>query len=179
MAAKSRLTPREMSLCALMTVLICLCSWLTIPSAIPFTMQTFAVFAALLLLGGRLGTWSVLLYIIMGAVGLPVFHGFQGGIGILFGATGGYISGFVLMALLYRLLGPKKLAAQTLCLLAGLLLCYGFGTAWYAFLYGGEKGFIWALGVCVLPFVLPDIVKLALAVLVKALLKKRSGAFVG
>ena len=65
--------------------LIAICSWISIPTAVPFTLQTFAVFAVLSILGGRRGTISVAVYILMGAVGLPVFAGFKGGIGVLFG----------------------------------------------------------------------------------------------
>ena len=61
-----------------MAVVICICSWITVPFAVPFTMQTFAVFRALLLLGGKLGTFSVVIYILMGMAGLPVFSGFRG-----------------------------------------------------------------------------------------------------
>jgi biotin transport system substrate-specific component len=93
-----------MTAVALGAVLIIICSWLTVPFAVPFTMQTFAVYCALLLLGGRRGLLAVLLYILLGAFGLPVFSGFRGGIGALLGPTGGYILGFLLCALLFRLL---------------------------------------------------------------------------
>ena len=71
---------RDMAYIALMAVLISVCSWLSVPSVIPFTMQTFGVFCALLLLGGKRGSIAVLLYIVMGAVGLPVFSNFTGGV---------------------------------------------------------------------------------------------------
>ena len=71
--------------------LITICSWISIPTAVPFTLQTFAVFVVLLILGGERGTLSTIVYVIMGAVGIPVFSGFKGGLGVLFGKTGGYI----------------------------------------------------------------------------------------
>ena len=74
-----------MAYIALMAVLISVCSWLSVPAAIPFTMQTYAVFTALLLLGGRRGSIAVAVYIALGAVGLPVFSGFAGGIGSSWG----------------------------------------------------------------------------------------------
>ena len=83
---------KDMAYIALMAVLISVCSWLSVPAAIPFTMQTYAVFTALLLLGGRRGSIAVAVYIALGAVGLPVFSGFAGGIGKLMGPSGGYIS---------------------------------------------------------------------------------------
>lgn len=103
MKQKQNLSTADMSYIAMMTVVIAVCSWIYVPSAVPFTMQTFGVFCALGLLGGRRGFLAVLLYVLMGAAGLPVFSGFTGGLGQLLGPTGGYILGFLLMALAYRL----------------------------------------------------------------------------
>ena len=97
---------KQMTAVALGAVLIIICSWLTVPFAVPFTMQTFAVFTVLILLGGKLGTASIGLFVLMGLVGLPVFSGFRGGVGVLLGPTGGYIVGFVFAGLLYMLLEP-------------------------------------------------------------------------
>ena len=72
---------------AIGAALISICSWISIPTAVPFTLQTFAVFLVLLLLGGERGTIATLIYILLGAVGVPVFAGFSGGVGILFGST--------------------------------------------------------------------------------------------
>ena len=85
----------DMVYIGIFTVLIAVCSWISIPAAVPFTLQTFGVFMAVEVLGGKRGTMAVLVYILMGAVGLPVFAGFQGGIGIIFNTTGGYIVGFL------------------------------------------------------------------------------------
>ena len=90
---------QELARAALFAALIAICSWISIPTAVPFTLQTFAVFLALGVLGGKLGTLSVAVYLLLGAVGLPVFAGFQGGLGALLGATGGYLAGFLLTAL--------------------------------------------------------------------------------
>ena len=86
---------------ALSAALIAICSWISIPTTVPFTLQTFGVFAALGTLGGRRGTLAILAYLLLGLVGLPVFSGFQGGPGVLLGTTGGYILGFLASALLY------------------------------------------------------------------------------
>ncbi|MBR6474866.1 MAG: biotin transporter BioY, partial [Lachnospiraceae bacterium] len=86
---------------AIGAALIAACSWITIPFMVPFTLQTFAVFTIVGLLGGRKGFLSILVYILLGAVGLPVFSGFKGGIGVLAGTTGGYIIGFLFIALIY------------------------------------------------------------------------------
>ena len=86
---------RELAYTGILAALIAVCSWISIPTAVPFTLQTFAVFLTLGLLGGRLGTLAVTVYLLLGAVGLPVFAGFHGGLGAFLGATGGYLVGFL------------------------------------------------------------------------------------
>lgn len=164
-----RFRTADMAYIALFAVLITVCAWISIPLAVPFTLQTFAVFAALLILGGRRGTCAVGVYLLLGAVGLPVFAGFRGGLGTLLGTTGGYIAGFLFCALLFWAVSARlggKLWAQVLGCLAGLAACYAFGTAWFLTVYArtaGPIGLGAALGMCVFPFVVPDLVKLALA----------------
>ncbi len=149
--------------------LIAVCSWISIPTAVPFTMQTFAVFLLMSLLGGKRGTLSVLVYLLLGAAGLPVFAGFTGGIGILLGNTGGYLAGFLLLGLIYMIITKffgERLLTETAALLIGLAVCYAFGTAWFLLVYtkaNGAVGLGTVLGWCVLPFILPDLLKLALA----------------
>lgn len=89
---------------AIFAVIIAVCSWISVPMVVPFTLQTFGVFCAVGLLGGKRGTLSVLIYVLLGAVGVPVFAGFSSGIGTLFGVTGGYIMGFIFTALIYWLI---------------------------------------------------------------------------
>lgn len=167
-----------MTYIALMAVLISACSWLSVPSVIPFTMQTFGVFAALLLLGGKRGSIAVALYILMGAVGLPVFSNFTGGVGRLMGPSGGYIFGFLLTALCYwvmtALLGDR-LWIKILALTAGLVLCYAFGTLWFVEVYSRSEpiGIMSALSMCVFPFIVPDAIKMALALAVEKLLRNK------
>ena len=170
---RQKLSVRDMIYVALMAVVIALCSWISVPSVVPFTMQTFAVFCALLLLGGRRGFLAVGLYILLGAFGLPVFSGFRGGIGVLLGPTGGYIAGFLLAALLYLML--EKRFPPLALLIAGLLVCYLFGTLWFVYVYssgGKEIGFGAALGLCVLPYLIPDAIKLLLAFVLTRRVKK-------
>ena len=154
---------------ALFAVIIAVCAWISIPTTIPFTLQTFAVFIALGLLGGKRGTLATLVYILLGAVGIPVFSGFTGGVGILFGTTGGYIIGFLGSALVYwgitKLLGTKPWT-MVLGMVLGLAVCYAFGTAWFMEVYArtsGAIGLATALGWCVIPFIIPDLCKIALA----------------
>lgn len=154
---------------AVCAALIAVCSWISIPTTVPFTLQTFAVFLAVGLLGGKRGTIAVLIYILLGAVGLPVFAGFKGGIASLLGLTGGYIIGFLLSALLMwlfeKLLG-RKLWVLAVSMVLGLIICYAFGTAWFMVVYAKNNnpiGLTAVLGMCVIPFIIPDLIKIALA----------------
>ena len=176
-AVKSTWSAKDMAYVAIMAVVIAICSWISIPTTVPFTLQTFAVFLAVGVLGGRRGTFAVLVFILLGAVGVPVFAGFQGGIGVLLGSTGGYIIGFLLSALLYwamtRALGEKT-PVMVAAMVLGLIVCYAFGTAWFMVVYARNAGAIGlgtALGWCVFPFIIPDLVKIALAVGLTRVLK--------
>ena len=169
MEKNKKLTAADLVYIAVFAGIMAVCSWISIPAAVPFTMQTFAVFFAFTVLGWRRGTLAVLVYILMGVVGLPVFAGFQGGIGALAGASGGYIIGFLGSALV--MWGMEKLAGrkpwmQVLIMILGLLVCYAFGTAWFMVVYmasTGPVGLLTVLGWCVFPFLLPDVLKILLA----------------
>lgn len=168
----------DLTYMAVGAALIAVCSWISIPSTVPFTLQTFAVFCVLSLLGGKRGTVSIVIYILLGAVGMPVFAGFTGGIGILLGTTGGYIIGFIFMGLLFWLAEHffgNALPVRIVSMLAGLLVCYAFGTGWFLWVYARQSGAIGigtALSWCVLPFILPDLAKMALAVGIAGRVKK-------
>lgn len=157
---------------AIFAALMAVCSWISVSTIVPFTLQTFGVFLAVCLLGGKHGTISVLVYILLGAVGLPVFAGFSGGIGSLLGNTGGYIIGFLFSALVMwafeKLLG-KKLWVYAVSMVLGLIVCYAFGTVWFMIVYARSNdavGLITVLGWCVFPFIIPDLVKIALALMI-------------
>ena len=160
---------RDLTYIAIGAVLIAICSWISIPTTVPFTMQTFAVFFVLAALGGRRGTACVIIYVLLGAIGIPVFSGFGSGLGILLGTTGGYIIGFIFMGLIYMIimhLLPKKQWIKATALIIGLIVCYTFGTCWFMIVYAknsGSVGLLSALTWCVFPFIIPDLVKLALA----------------
>ena len=174
----SRFRTVDLAYIALFAVLMAVCAWITIPMTVPFTLQIFAVFAALVTLGGRRGTYAVVVYLLLGAVGLPVGAGFQGGLGWLLGTTGGYIVGFLCIALLYWLLTAKlgeSLPVVIAACVLGLALCYAFGTAWFMAVYArtsGPVGVMTALGWCVFPYIIPDLVKLVLAVLLSRRVKQ-------
>ena len=168
----------SMTYMAIFAALIAICSWISIPSSVPFTMQTFAIFLTCGLLGGKRSTIAVLVYLLLGAIGLPVFAGFSGGLGALFGMTGGYLIGFVfigLIAWLFEKLFGKKAPALIAALVVGLIVCYAFGTAWFMFMYTknvGSIGLTGVLGMCVFPFIIPDLIKMALALILTNRLKK-------
>ena len=137
----------DLAYIALMAALIALCAWISVPlGPVPFTMQTFGIFAALGLLGGRRGTLAFLIYLLLGIVGLPVFSGFSAGAGVLFGATGGYLLGYLAAALLF----------------------------WFLTVYTGGSGetLLGALTLCVFPYVLPDLGKIFLALVLVSRVKK-------
>ncbi len=171
-----RFRTKDLCYMALMAVLIAVCSWISVQTVVPFTLQTFAVFCALELLGGARGTVAVAVYLLLGAAGAPVFAGFTGGLGILLGSTGGYLLGFLLTGLVYWLferLG-RSLWLRVAALLLGLALCYAFGTLWFVEVYSRANGplsVMTALSWCVLPFLLPDGLKLVLALLLSARLR--------
>lgn len=169
---------RNIVFIALFAVLMAVCSWISIPTAIPITMQTFAVFLTLNFLGGKKGTVSVCIYLLLGLIGLPVYANFTSGIGMLLGMTGGYMIGWIfsglVMWLMEKLLG-RKLWAQFVSMLVGLLVCYIAGTVWFMVVYAqssGPVGLWTALLWCVIPFVIPDLVKLGLALWLSQRLEK-------
>ena len=159
----------DMVYIAIFAVLMAICSWISIPMAVPFTLQTFGVFMAVGILGGKRGTFAVLIYIILGAIGVPVFAGFSGGIGVLLSSTGGYIVGFLFSALVMwgmEALWGKKPVVQILSMIVGLIVCYALGTIWFMIIYARDTGAVGlgtVLGWCVIPFIIPDLVKIALA----------------
>lgn len=165
---------KRICMIGIFAALMAVCAWITIPGPVPFTLQTFAVFLAILSLGGRDGFISILVYILLGAVGLPVFSGFRGGVGVLLASTGGYLVGFLLAALLMMLFEKKGLTARILSAAGAMVTYFAFGTAWYAVVYtaGGKAFSLTAvLMACVVPFVLPDILKIALAFVIAKRIK--------
>lgn len=96
MTEKKGFRTRDLVLIAIFAAMMAVCAWISVPVlAVPFTLQSFGVFMALLCLGGKRGTAAICVYVLLGAVGAPVFSGFNGGIGAIMGATGGYIIGFI------------------------------------------------------------------------------------
>ena len=168
---------RAITKMSLMTALMCVSALIYIPTVVPITLQTLVLYLSLLFIGGWQTAAVVALYIAIGAVGLPVFSGFSGGVGRLFDASGGFIIGMLAAALIWWLLEkilPFKIKARAVILFsASLAVLYICGTLWYAFVYlGGSDGLIPALTVCVLPFIVPDVLKICTAYVISEKLKK-------
>ncbi len=169
---------RDLVYMAICTALICICSWITIPGTIPFTLQTLAIFITLGLLGWKKGTISILIYIILGIIGLPVFSYFNSGIGAILGPTGGYIIGFIFAGLIYGILSyfiKNENVLNILGFISGLLICYLIGTIWFYYVYSANNSisFVSVIMMCVIPFIAPDILKILLAIFVVKNVKKR------
>lgn len=174
---KTKLTTRDIAYIGMFAAIMAACAWISIPAAVPFTLQTQGVFTTLGLLGGKRGTLAVLIYILLGALGLPVFAGFSGGLGVLLGTTGGYILGFLLSALAMWAMErfSQKTAWLALSMVLGQLLCYAAGTAWFMLVYTrttGPVGLTAVLGWCVIPFILPDLVKIGLSLILTTRLRR-------
>ena len=168
---------KNMALCGLFTAVLTVCAWISIPFGDSvITLQTFGIFLTLGLLGGKLGSLTVLVYLLLGAVGVPVFSAFRGGLGALLGTTGGYLFGFMLTALIYWLLTSRRNTPRLrlIAMVIGLLLCYGCGSWWYLtrYLSSGTVTLGLVLLKCVVPFLIPDAVKLGLAWLLTGKLKR-------
>lgn len=160
---------RDMTRCAVFTAALAMCAWLSFPLGDQaISLQSFGVFLALGLLGGRGGTLSVLVYLLLGAMGVPVFAGFRGGISVLLGPTGGYLWGFLAAAMLYWVLETRVRPWVNMAL--GMALCYLCGTVWYYCMFAA--GAIWPVVLtCVVPYLLPDGLKITLALSLSKRLK--------
>jgi len=167
--SNSKLKTIDLAHIAMFAAIMAICSWISIPATVPFTLQTFGVFLAVAVLGGKKGSLSVLVYLLLGAVGAPVFAGFSGGFGVILGSTGGYIVGFLLSALamwaMEKIPGNRKIIL-ILSMIVGLIICYAFGTIWFMYVYAkssGAIGLMTALSWCVIPYIIPDVIKIVLA----------------
>ena len=159
---------------AMSAALITVCSWISIPALgpfVPFTLQTFAVFVIAGLFDLKTGVISIMVYLFMGAVGVPVFSGFKSGFAAITGPTGGYLVGFLFMIVticLFKKIKSKSIVYLIIGMSIGLVLCYIFGTIWFYCVFahnGDSKSFISILSICVIPFIIPDILKMTAAVI--------------
>ena len=163
---------KHMIRCGLCAAWIAVCAWIWVPiGEIGITMQTFGVCFSLGFLGGKKGTAACGIYLLLGAVGLPVFSGYQGGAGVLLSPTGGYLWGFFLCSLIYWAL--EGYLPGWLCMTIGMLGCYLCGSLWFYFVYT-HSGLWLVLLKCVLPYLLPDGIKIWLAALVSKRMRRKT-----
>ena len=162
---KSKLSIHQLTAAALMTALMCILGPLSIPiGAVPISFTNLVIYIAVYLLGTRLGTISYLVYLLLGTAGLPVFSGYSGGLAKLAGPTGGYLVGFIFMAIISGIFLKKSHYKQLFSILGmviGTLIAYLFGTIWFVLEAGCTLWY--ALTVCVFPFLIGDAIKILLA----------------
>ncbi|MDE7322037.1 MAG: biotin transporter BioY [Lachnospiraceae bacterium] len=161
---------KEITMIGLMAAITCIAGPLSLPlpfSPVPISLTNLAVYFSVYLLGMKRGTVSYCVYLLLGLVGLPVFSAFTSGPAKLLGPTGGYLIGFVFMALICGWFVDRwdgKPAPCFIGMLVGTVVCYVFGTVWLA--YQAKMSFGAALAAGVFPFIAGDIMKIALSLLV-------------
>ena len=177
----------DMVLSAIGAALIAVSAFVSITvMAVPFTLQTLAIFAVLMSIGGKRGTVSIACYLLLGAVGVPVFSGFKGGLSVLLGPTGGFLAGFIFLGLIYWCMSEVvfrtesrktsvRIGLKTASAVIAEIVMYAFGVVWFMTVYAAQTGPVGigtALSWCVLPFIIPDIVKILAAVAVSEAARK-------
>ena len=168
METEKRFSITQIAVIGVMTAVICILAPFSLPiGPVPISFTNLAIYIALYVLGMKRGTISYLIYLLIGLVGVPVFSGFTGGPQKLFGPTGGYLIGFIPMAVIAGIVIDKCMKKWYFCLLAmiaGTWVCYLFGTAWLAF--QANMTFKAALAAGVIPFIIEDLIKMVLALLI-------------
>lgn len=172
-----KLSTKQLTLTGLMTAVICLLAPWALPlpfSPVPLSLGTLAIYFVVSVLGMKLGTLSVLIYILLGTVGLPVFTNFSGGVGKLLGPTGGYILGYIFMTLICGLFvdkWPDNILLRALGMVLGTAALYLFGTIWLAYEANLSFSAAWVMGV--LPYIPGDLAKMVLAMIIGGQLRRR------
>ena len=170
-----KLSTRDLVLCAFCAAVTCILAPISVPLAgeVPISLATFAVLLSGILLGGRLGALSQLIYVLLGSVGVPVFAGWTGGIGITLGITGGYIIGYIPMAFVAGLLyyrfgrnssGVRKYITMFVSMFLATAVLYLIGTAW--FIAQTKMTLAASMAACVIPFLPGDLIKIVAVMLV-------------
>lgn len=155
---------KSMVLMALFAAVTCILAPLAVPiGPVPISLTNLVIYFSIYVLGWKRGTITYLVYLLLGTVGLPVFSGFSGGLGKLAGPTGGYLIGFIFMAIICGLFIEKtsNILLDIVGMILGTAVAYAFGTAWFCISTG--TGVVAALSLCVFPFILGDLVKILLA----------------
>ena len=165
-----KIRTKQMVLIALMTAVTCVLGPLSIPlpfSPVPISLTNFAIFLAIFVLGMKSGTISFIIYLLLGAIGVPVFSSFRGGLQVLAGPTGGYLIGFIFLALIMGFAldhFDRKLVPTIIGMIIGMVVCYAFGTVWLAKLL--SLSFKEGLMMGVIPYLPGDAAKIIIAAIV-------------
>lgn len=163
-----KLTIYQIAACAVMTAVLCVLGPMSIPiGAVPISLATLVLYLMVYVLGTTGASISTLVYLLLGLVGLPVFSGYSGGVAKLAGPTGGYLVGYIFIALIGGIILKRSHAnaiISALGLVLGTAVLYAFGTAWFVILMDVTVGY--ALTVCVLPFIAIDLGKIVVATLI-------------
>ena len=170
----SKFTIQQIAMIAVMTAVTCVLAPLSVPiGPVPISLTNLVIYFSLFILGTKKGTISYLIYLLIGLVGIPVFSGFTGGPAKLAGPTGGYIIGFIVMAVIAGLVidNCHKPLIQLVGMIAGTIVCYLLGTIWFCIV--ADSTFKAALGICVIPFIPADLIKMIIAMIIGPMIKKR------
>ncbi|SDB23019.1 biotin transporter BioY [Eubacterium oxidoreducens] len=174
-----KISIKTMAFIGVMTAVTCILAPLSIPiGPVPISLTNLVLYFTLYLLGTKNTAISYIIYLLLGLVGLPVFSGFVGGPGKLFGPTGGYLIGFIPLILIAGFFMTKaqgKRIPEFLGMLLGTWVCYAIGTVWLS--YSGGMSFKAALLAGVIPFIAEDIIKMIVAMILGRKVKKQIGMF--
>ena len=171
---------RNLVLCAMCAAITCILAPISVPiGPVPISLCTFAVMLAGVLLGAKLGFLSQLIYVLLGAVGVPVFAGYSAGVSCIAGMTGGYIVAYPVLAFLTGLLywkfgknqtGKLRILWMLLSMVIGTVVLYAIGTAWFCVVSG--SGVAAAMGLCVIPFLPGDFLQMVVVILITLPIEK-------
>lgn len=174
-ARGKRISVYRLCVTALMAAVMCILGPMSIPiGEVPISFTNLVIYLTVFLIGARLGTLSYVVYLLLGMAGLPVFSGYQGGLAKLVGPTGGYLVGFILMAVICGVVVEKSrysIPWSVAGMALATLIAYAFGTVWFVMMSQCSVGY--ALTVCVLPFLVFDFIKIVLAVALGSEIRKR------
>lgn len=167
---------KDMAVIAANAAIISVSAWISIPFAVNFTLQTLAVFTVCSVFDFRRSILSVFIYILIGLCGIPVFSGFAAGPSAIFGPTGGYLIAFLFVPVIMRIFAirnRKTVFSRILIMLAALIAVYVFGSLWFYFVYAsGTVGFSGIILSCVIPFIIPDVIKIFIAATISLRMSK-------
>ena len=170
------ITIKKMAIVSLMTAILCILSPISVPvfiSPVPISLGVLAIYLTAYVLEPVEALISVVIFLLLGVFGLPVFSGYSGGIGKILGPTGGYIIGFLFTVYASSVFIhlKKGIAFDIIGMIIGLGICYFLGTMWFSLQQG--KGFIASLLLCVVPFLIGDAIKIAIAAIIGPEISKR------